>query len=103
MTVAELRKFRQSRRIYLRQGMGAFDEAGWQEYQSLLAAFEDWINTEVDEDIRDVVRWYFSRALPDWAVAMRTYYSERQVRRIRARIYKSIVSAEKPSNFALRA
>lgn len=103
MTVAELRKFRQSRRIYLRQGMGAFDEAGWEEYQSLLAAFEDWIGTEVDEDIRDVVRWYFSRALPDWAVAMRTYYSERQVRRIRAKIYASFQNVENPSNFALRS
>lgn len=103
MTVAELRKFRQSRRIYLRQGMGAFDEAGWEEYQSLLAAFEDWIGTEVDEDIRDVIRWYFSRALPDWAVAMRTYYSERQVRRIRAKIYASLQSVENTSDFALRS
>lgn len=103
MTVAELRRFRQSRRIYLRQGRGAFDEAAWEEYQSLLAAFEKWIGTEVDEDIRDVIRWYFSRALPDWAVAMRTYYSERQVRRIRAKIYASFQNVENPSNFALRS
>lgn len=103
MTVADLIRFRQSRRIYLRQGMGAFSPEEWNAYQSMLSAFEEWISTEVDEDIREVIRYYFSRAMPDWAVAMRTYYSERQVRRIRARIYESLKSVENPSNFALRS
>ena len=103
MTVEELRKFRQSRRIYLRQGIGAFEAEAWAEYQSMLSAFEVWLSTEVDEDIREVVRLYFSRTMPDWAVAMRTFYSERQVRRIRARLYASLRSAENTSNFALRS
>lgn len=103
MTVGDLIKFRQSRRIYLRQGMGAFTSEEWAEYQARLCAFEAWISTEVDEDLREVVRFYFSRALPDWAVAMRTYYSERQVRRIRAKIYASLQSVENTSDFALRS
>lgn len=101
MTVEDLRRFRQSRRIYLKQGVGAFSPDDWAEYQCLLTAFEVWLSNEVDEDIREVIRWYYARALPDWAVAMRTYYSERQVRRIRARICESLESAENTSNFAL--
>ena len=101
MTVGELRKFRQLRRIYLRQGMGAFAPEEWADYQAALRAFDAWISAEVDEDIREVIRYYFSRAMPDWAVAMRTYYSERQVRRIRAKIYESLRSGESPSDFAL--
>ena len=94
MTIDRLVRFRQVRRIYLQKGKVAFaNKQDWEEYQALLREFHEWL-TELNGPIKEIAEYYWLRVLPDWAVGMRTFYSERQIRRIRVKIYNQLREQE---------
>lgn len=78
----------------MQKGRGAFAlEEEWEEYKALLKEFNEWM-AELQEPIKEIVEYYWLRILPDWAVGMRTFYSERQIRRIRAKLYNQLRDQE---------
>lgn len=84
-----LRKFRVMRKRYLRKGRRTFRGAEWEDYLAELEAVRAWI-AELRTTEGSIAYLYWIKALPDYAIAQRTYYSERQVRRIRHRIRRGL-------------
>lgn len=87
--IERLRRFRVMRRRYLRKGRRTFRGAEWKLYLAELDAVKFWISG-LHDPMYDVAYYYWIRVLPDFAIAQRIFYSERQVRRIRRRIIAAL-------------
>lgn len=90
MTEERLRRFRRYRIRHLTKGRRVFASgAEWQRYLSDLDAVKRWVAGLGDPGY-DVAYYYWIRGLSCESVAMHVHYSERQVRRIRQRIMRSL-------------
>lgn len=92
LTARDFDEYRRLRTRHLIYGKRVFSADQWAYYQALDKRVRAAVG-DLSEPHRTVARLYYVNAMTCVAVGMRTYYSERHVRRIRDVALKRIVMA----------